>query len=705
MAKNTSRRKKDIKSKLVAAICMLLVSSIMMVSSTYAWFTLSTAPEVSGITTTIGSNGNLEIALSPLSGLGSDVGDAGLTTGDNWGVKNLTWGNLVDMGYAGNTYGLDKLTLAPAMLALTSDTNGYTLGDNALGTPSYGSDGRISGLDLDAYIAGRPMNADGTLAEGYSTKNADYGVRAVGTASGMTPQESKLRSATSAIGNHAASAIAVAANSLTANGDVLAAMLVMHADNMDNDTNNYAKYVPALKALTSDLSDSLDYIDEALRASLAAAASTIDDEAEFDIAIKAIEGKTDGAYNNSLDTLITNASTYGFTVPANFETVLNARNELATRISKADTAADALMKIVDVDGDGEVDGTTTDDIFTPTATVNWSGDNGVSAVLGDLMNTSGTITVNGYTIGEIKENMGDMNFLLGLATNLVVELGEDSGVYYDLALITGNITAKVPEVPITARGMSVVLKNAIIKTTVPANTSYLPIMKTAASNLEAGATTDATVVLDAFYGYVIDLMVRTNAADSNLLLQTDPAQRVYSDSTNADTQGKGTSIVFTTTDTANLGTIQNLVKSINIVFFDPSHANAVFGMAKVNSVITTEEKTGTKEVENEDGSKTTVDVITYTVTGYFELCEIANVTGSYYEAGEVLESNTLCALTQNVPQAISALVYLDGQEVTSADVLADENVTGALNLQFASDGNLKPMENSDLRNGTEPANP
>ena len=91
-----SKRKQDIKSKLLAAIAMLMVATIMMVSSTYAWFTLSTAPEVQGITTTVGANGNLEIALSPFSGdpaaVTSGVGDAD----KEWLLKNLTWGNLMN---------------------------------------------------------------------------------------------------------------------------------------------------------------------------------------------------------------------------------------------------------------------------------------------------------------------------------------------------------------------------------------------------------------------------------------------------------------------------------------------------------------------------------------------------------------------------------------------------------------------------------
>ena len=110
----TQKRQLNLRNKLFAAIAMLLVSSIMMVSTTYAWFTLSTAPEVQGITTTVGANGNLEIALSPLSGnfneITSDVGDAD----DPWTDRNLTWGNLLDL--SDPSYRLDELTLLPSAL-------------------------------------------------------------------------------------------------------------------------------------------------------------------------------------------------------------------------------------------------------------------------------------------------------------------------------------------------------------------------------------------------------------------------------------------------------------------------------------------------------------------------------------------------------------------------------------------------------------
>ena len=49
--------KKAAWQKLMGAIAMLLVASIMMSATSYAWFVLSTAPEVTDLTTTAGANG------------------------------------------------------------------------------------------------------------------------------------------------------------------------------------------------------------------------------------------------------------------------------------------------------------------------------------------------------------------------------------------------------------------------------------------------------------------------------------------------------------------------------------------------------------------------------------------------------------------------------------------------------------------------
>ena len=135
----------SIRAKLVSAVAMLLVAMIMVVSSTYAWFTLSTAPEVTGISTSIGANGALEMALMNKSGdlaaITAGVGDSMSVTTNNIDDVNRTWGNLVDVSNDG-VYGLNQIVLMPSQLNAT----GNTLANAMLKTPVYGADGRVTEL-------------------------------------------------------------------------------------------------------------------------------------------------------------------------------------------------------------------------------------------------------------------------------------------------------------------------------------------------------------------------------------------------------------------------------------------------------------------------------------------------------------------------------------------------------------------------------
>ncbi|MBQ4343871.1 MAG: hypothetical protein IJC38_08275, partial [Erysipelotrichaceae bacterium] len=53
-----------VKSKIATTAILFMMSITMLVTSTFAWLVLSTAPEVSNISTSVASNGNLEIALA-----------------------------------------------------------------------------------------------------------------------------------------------------------------------------------------------------------------------------------------------------------------------------------------------------------------------------------------------------------------------------------------------------------------------------------------------------------------------------------------------------------------------------------------------------------------------------------------------------------------------------------------------------------------
>ena len=111
---------KYLKQKLMAAVAMLVISTIMLTSASYAWFTISTAPEVQTVTTTITANQNFEIAL------GTDGNKAPEETKVDDSTKDYTWGatitSLTDQEFKG---------LGPAVV------NG-----SALETVKYGSDGR-----------------------------------------------------------------------------------------------------------------------------------------------------------------------------------------------------------------------------------------------------------------------------------------------------------------------------------------------------------------------------------------------------------------------------------------------------------------------------------------------------------------------------------------------------------------------------------
>lgn len=173
-----------IRSKLMAAASMLMVGVIMMVSSTYAWFTLSTAPEVKNISTTVAGNGSLEIALMPADGLLSKITAGAVGSTATVVQKNTKWGNqiiLSDDTETGDYYGLNSISLNPASLNYTKATGSEEatfVADKPLSIATYGSDGRIASLSAD-NIGVRGKNNTANFADA-----SHYGVRAIGELTG-----------------------------------------------------------------------------------------------------------------------------------------------------------------------------------------------------------------------------------------------------------------------------------------------------------------------------------------------------------------------------------------------------------------------------------------------------------------------------------------------------------------------------------------
>ena len=161
--------------KLMAAIAMLLVATVLMGVTTYAWVTFSTAPEADNIKTTVGGNGYLEIALQSSAGQGA-MSRAEITSGRgdsllNTKARNTKWGNVIQLD---NTYGLDSITIYPSRLNVNPvnqsvNTNGY------LSIPEFGTDGRITQLNGASFLTYTPGNST------QFTIGRTYGVNVLGT--------------------------------------------------------------------------------------------------------------------------------------------------------------------------------------------------------------------------------------------------------------------------------------------------------------------------------------------------------------------------------------------------------------------------------------------------------------------------------------------------------------------------------------------
>ena len=383
------------RKKLTAAIAMLLIAALMVVTATYAWFTLSTSPEVTGITTTVGANGNLEIALGSKDNWGdptlitSAVGDSNLAIVQ----KNLTWGNIVDLSAA--DYHLNDIILNPARLNI----QGGKIGASPLLTPTYGNDGRVAELMANTV--------SGIFADG-SFKDGGNGVRVLGTASGMTDQQLAYRNAKSNIANAASSANATAAASLNESGSKLADIIVKHATSEgDADTNTYN--IEFIGSMITKLTDANTQYETVVKQYfIAAAASKLSEKAAYDAAVSAINAA-------AITDLITNG-VEGITLP---EGAVKSIADIYTANAAAITEATTKL------------GTVADK-----TAASWTD---TKAVLDPLVNTA-NVTVNGIAASEVKNRIDDLASAV-MGEGLKVEMPSGSGVYSNFADVGGNYSS------------------------------------------------------------------------------------------------------------------------------------------------------------------------------------------------------------------------------------------------------------------------
>jgi len=634
--KNTTRKKvnpQEWKKRMLATLSMLLVSAILLTTSTFAWLVLSVAPEVSGITTNIGSNGSLEIALlntdtyQDMTEIQSKVGES-LAADD--ASANYTWGNLIDLSR--EDFGLNDIKLLPARLNVEGSSVPV---DAILSVPTYGYDGRV--LSVTKNTVSAVYNEEKEFS--YILSRQDYGVRAIGTSNTLSAQGSALASAKNNIVTYTNSATNAAIAAMKNNGDGLFTIIMNHAMPSDTETYNES-HLQTLISMVEGLDASANYLDLALRQGMIViAASVIGDEDQFE------EART--MISNPAFDLTTLVNMVGATVsiPSSFRTWVNAQAAIQNNVNEASNRCMTLRE-------------NGNDSYT------WQE---LSNALNMLMDLNG-VYFNGSLLSNLKDNISD---ILN-STEKTLTLAPGSGIFADIANFTGNYQTNM-----TASGMDVSVE--VLTNEKPA---YLIALQETVKDMEAadGSTEgDKKAKLHSTYGYALDLAFRCNAPTSDLLLQTMGVQRVYGDSQSSATLGGGSYMEFRwgESDLSQMQTLR-LVDAVRVGFMDDT--GAILGIAKLNT-------------SNYTITETLIKAPLYLYD--YEIGDDGSmIMGERQKSNNTLTSldqNIAKSVT------VVVWLDGDRVDNTMVAATTDTSLGGKLNLQFASSADLIPADNSELK--------
>lgn len=622
------------KKKLIITVAMLLISAIIMATVSFAWMTLSRAPEVTGIDTSIGANGSLEIALLNSA---TKLNPSAVPTLVGGSLKNsvegnYSWGNLVDL--SDESFGLSNIKLLPARINASKIAGGYKLDNRSLRVPVYSYDGRI--VDLGSNNVFTAVYKDGVFKT--SEDGTDYGVRAIGTSSTVSAQASALTLAKSQIVVQTNNAKNSAINAMKNNDQVLLNIMLDYQTNGNAATFDDTD-LNGLKYMIADLKDSSEYIDIALRQGVIAyAASKITDEDQFNI----IENELSDT-SNTIEEIL---AKYNITPPEVFGEWLDAYDNLDNSINSAKISADSLNG----------------------GRYTWAE---ISPIFRALIDIEGDVFINGKRIKSMSSD--DLTALVG--SNVEMTLAGGSGVFAEIANFTDDYNTFVNLIGETK---VIVMRDSSL------SFAYLLALTAVVSTLELpdGSNTNISAELTSTYGYIIDLAFRCNAPISDLILQSDPTQRVYEDSNSPSTMGGGSYMEFPLNDHFSLEQSIKLVDAVRIAFVDDQ--NNILGIAKLNT-----------------SNYTVVDnVLKAPIFLYDYYISTSGLTAGALIMGErKTDTNVITSLDQNVAKAVSTVVWLDGDIVDNTMVSAESeySISGTLNLQFASSADLVPADNGDLK--------
>ena len=518
------------KRKIIIAAAILLVCVLLLISVSYAWFTMSVAPEVNGVTTNIGANGSLEIALlnditfiDP-SKISTTVGNSSAAVDAT--VSNLYWGSLLDL--SDNGYGLTSIPLIPSRLNVYSNgEGGATIGSSMLLVPDYSTDGRFNSIITDTVSAVYNKEQSGFI---YSTSSQSYGVRGIGTIDQLSSQEAALTNARAAIRSYVSASTSTMNSLWESNG---AGLLRIYFDHYINGKQTFGEDEVALISSTaSRLQTALSYTDLALRQGIIGyAASMFPNQEEF----KSIRNTVE---NTSIPlSMIIEAAT------------IELPDAITSSVSVIEEDASNLQLVIN-------------------ACKRLKGDNISWDIIGPMINV--LLDRNGTYLENTK--IANITPTTSLKADNALTISPSAGVMAHIADFTGNFSTTI------TYSESVFFRVGSVSTVSPANLVLLAdeLDDLTAAGAEQG---EFTADLTQIYGYALDFAFRCNTA-CDLLLQTSPATRLGNDDENELTKGAGSYMNFVMGQLDEEQTVL-VMDAIRVAFVD--NRNNLLGIAKLNT--------------------------------------------------------------------------------------------------------------------------
>ena len=747
--------KKGIKAKLMAATSLLLVSAILLSLTTYAWFILSTAPEVTEMQTTAGANGSLEIALqrgdTAVSEIKNRVGDSSAVS--SLKEANSTWGNVVDL--SGNTYGLQGLSLLPARLNI--DASGSVSKSSPLKMPLFGQDGRISELanlnsmryndETGKYVDGQDKHGVLVYADDESITNGtkdETRLDRQGLIDTTREQIVKLRADLRAdlvqtMDSNQAGISAILCNTVNLDlGDLLPGSGNVYRYTKDD----YGTITALLASFSSVQEKAARSVRHALLACVAADTTNypVDTKTGVSEALSALYAKyltlpmkSDGEADETVYSIAT----------ANKAKLSTGENSAQTSLI---AAYDSVMQAAEATADVQrrvqaaqksmIDNKRLTDLYkneNPTEADEVAFSQEISKSIQHLFDyrpesraiyvTDETNEKNAprtlwdemqsgdkyYTYRTPKSEEPQTRFYMLKGSGLFSSLATIAGDYESNAIIGEDFNYYV-----TTQIRSTVSAPPAENAHVPYghtfgfspenNTGCLQSVYAATSGLKADGSVKYVITsaerVNA-YGYAVDLAFRSSEI-GNLFLQQDAKDRVTgagSDTpegrlpSTSTTQGNGSTVEFLLRRSGQeyfeggnsaMDRAKNLLQCLRVAFLKDAGEWTVLGVAAVDA-----KSINLSEADNGQTVKATAKLTLYTTAVVDGVLTLKNAK----------TDQSITQLGVNTPTAITALVYLDGDEVQNAFLTPDQpfSLSGSINLQFATDAqNLKPMEYTDF---------